>query len=83
MKKTPQSTSAAIKANGAKPKSADANLRDEHRIGSIKAIGAPNFSRARLVGKFPEIKHQPAPKAARYRLSEEVRDQMVRRMVLV
>lgn len=79
MKKTLQSASVATKANGAKPKSADANLRDDHCIGGIKA---PNFSRARLVGKFPEIKHQPAPKAARYRLSEEVRDQMVKRMVL-
>ena len=40
------------------------------------------FSRAELVGKFPHIRHQPAPKAAKYLLSEEVRSQIVSRMKL-
>jgi hypothetical protein len=40
------------------------------------------FSRAELVGKFPHISHQPAPKAAKYLLSDEVRSQIVSRMKL-
>lgn len=39
------------------------------------------FSRADLVGKFPHIRHQPAPKA-KLLLSEEVRRQIVARMKL-
>ena len=39
------------------------------------------FSRADLVGKFPHIRHQPAPKA-KLLLSEEVRCQIVARMKL-
>lgn len=42
----------------------------------------PKFSRAALVGKFPEIRHQPAPEA-RCLLSEEIRDAIVSRMKLV
>jgi hypothetical protein len=39
------------------------------------------FSRAKLVGKFPHIRHQPAPKAV-YKLDEDVRTAMVDRMML-
>lgn len=39
------------------------------------------FSRADLVGKFPHIRHQPAPRA-KLLLSEEVRCQIVARMKL-
>jgi len=41
------------------------------------------FLRSQLVGKFPEIKHQPAPKEARHVLSEEDRKNLVARMVLI
>lgn len=46
-----------------------------------KPMQAVDLSRANLVGKFPHIQHQPAPKA-RYLLSEEARTQLVARMVL-
>ncbi len=39
------------------------------------------FSRSELVGKFPHIKHQPAPKA-KLLLSEEVHNQLIARMKL-
>jgi hypothetical protein len=42
---------------------------------------AEEFTRAELVGKFPHIKHQPAPKA-KFLLSEEVRYEIVARMKL-
>jgi hypothetical protein len=39
--------------------------------------------RSQLVGKFPEIQHQPAPKDARLLLSEEDRNNLLAGMVLV
>jgi hypothetical protein len=48
-----------------------------------KAKGAPLLKRSALVGKFPHIQHQPAPPDARCKLSPEVREQIVARMVLV
>jgi len=64
-----------------KPKRNSAAAQPSPSVRSSKAGQAPTFSRAELVGKFPEIKHQPAP-VARYRLSEQVRDQLVSRMRL-
>ena len=61
-------------ANGARRSSPEAVLNRPNKLG---------LSRAKLVGKFPEIQHQPAPKASSYRLSEDERDELVARMILV
>jgi hypothetical protein len=68
---------------------ADENLQKQaasnvHGQTTKRADGmrVPTFSRSKLVGKFPEIKHQPAPMATHYQLSEDVRDQLVSRMLL-
>lgn len=42
---------------------------------------APVFRRAELVGKFPQVKHLAAPKAAR-RLDVEERNQILASMLL-
>lgn len=74
--KTPKSTASAACVERLEPESAESNL--PKRTGRTKAV----YSRAELVGKFPNIKHQPAPKA-RCRLSEETRNQLLSRMLLV
>ena len=70
--KTPRSTASATSelesAESSSPK----------RTGRTKVV----YLRAELVGKFPNIKHQPAPKA-RCKLSEETRNQLLSRMELV
>jgi len=43
----------------------------------------PKLARKDLVGKFPHIEHQPAPEASHYRLTEELRSEMVSRMKLL
>lgn len=48
------------------------------RTGRTKVV----YLRADLVGKFPNINHQPAPRA-RCKLSEETRNQLVSLMKLV
>lgn len=80
-RKTTRPPLAPIDADGTIQKRAASTLR-EQTAGRSDDTQTPVFSRAELVGKFPEIKHQPAPKATRYRLSEEVRNQLVRRMAL-
>ncbi len=45
--------------------------------------GSDPFPRSKLVGKFPHIRHQPAPKGARLMLSDEDRARLLAMMVLV
>lgn len=40
------------------------------------------LTRKSLVGKFPDVKHQPAPKKAHYQLSDEERKKILAQMVL-
>jgi hypothetical protein len=40
------------------------------------------FLRADLVGKFPHIRHLPAPKDAKLKLSQEARDSLLAVMAL-
>jgi len=47
-----------------------------------KRLGEHVFSRQELVGKFPQIRHQPAPKASKYMLTAEQRDAIVAQMIL-
>lgn len=49
---------------------------------SKKSMPKQSFSRLELVGKFPHIRHQPAPRANRYMLTADQRDALVARMLL-
>lgn len=74
--KTQRASASMISTDRGTPTNTPAKL--PQRSGRAKVI----YSRAELVGKFPAIQHQPAPEA-RCRLSEETRDQLVSRMLLV
>ncbi len=47
-----------------------------------KPAGKQVFSRQELVGRFPHIRHQPAPRATNYMLTAEQRDAIVAQMLL-
>lgn len=47
-----------------------------------KQTSEQTFSRHELVGKFPHIRHQPAPRAKRYMLTEDQRNALVAKMLL-
>ncbi len=49
---------------------------------NFKAGASVVLSRKKLVGKFPEVKHQPAPKQAHYQLSDEDRRKILAQMIL-
>lgn len=47
-----------------------------------KPAGKQVLSRQELVGKFPHVRHQPAPRATKYMLTAEQRDVIVAQMLL-
>lgn len=68
-----------IQSKTAKKSSAKAAVEPQGK--SVRTVHVV-MSRKSLVGKFPDIKHQPAPKKAHYQLSDEERKNILAQMVL-
>lgn len=68
-----------IQSKTAKKSSAKVAVEDQGK--SVRTVHVV-MSRKSLVGKFPDVKHQPAPKKAHYQLSDEDRKNILAQMVL-